>query len=293
MEKGTSYTEHALLAVRGRPVSLGRYSLRRKLGAGASSTVWAAHDPESGREVVVTLILSLGSHHDGRAEQAEQARRWEAVDHLNVARVCETGTFMDPRDESRRLTGVFIVREMVPGVALHRWLDTLSPITADRVLEVFCAAGRGLAAAHHAGLVHGDFESSSVVVGFDGVPRVVGFAAPGAPSQRRSSDGLAPELLTGATVDARADQYGFCAVLRTAFSRPELRASRRLLETLDRGLSPRPEDRWPSMEALVRALERSRSGWFRAVSTILGNRATGKKVPRAPGSSATAAAFRP
>jgi tetratricopeptide (TPR) repeat protein len=99
---------------------------------------------------------------------------------------------------------------------------------------------------------------------------------------------MAPEQATGTTVDARSDQYAFCVALWRALTgtspfaadnfaemiqrklrgRPDLPASVRLprviVSALERGLSPRPEDRWPSMRSLLDALEatsRPHSRW--------------------------------
>jgi serine/threonine-protein kinase len=78
----------------------------------------------------------------------------------------------------------------------------------------------------------------------------------------------APELRTGAAPDARADQYSFCASLRDALQRPTgLRVSRRLRDVIARGMAERPEDRWPSMVELLRALHRSRGGLLHVIAS--------------------------
>lgn len=283
-------TEQPLLMAQRKPVSLGRYALRRKLGGSASGTVWAAFDPESGREVALTLMRASG---DARLRLCERARAWQRIDHPNIAKIRDVGLFLDPRDATRRRSGVYLMRDFVPGVALQTWLDGLpSPLdvgTIERVLVLFCAAGRGLAAAHAEGLVHRDPCPASVIVGHDGIPRVVDFGGPEARPMSPSDLDVAPrypapETRRGEVPDARADQYGLCAALvatldRDASPRVPARIDRRLRATLERGMAERPEDRWPSMEELVRAIERSRSGWFRGVAQALPRRPLGLRWP--------------
>lgn len=269
--------EQPLMTARHQPVSLGRYALRHKLGAGLSGTVWAAYDPEAGREVAVTLMRATGP---ARARLASRARAWQRLEHPNVAKIRDVGLFLDPRDTTRRRAGVYFVRDFVAGVDLQHVIDAL-PLrldlsATDQVLALFCAAGRGLAAAHAVGLVHRDPCPASVIVGHDGVVRVIDFGGPdGRPMSPSDGDVVprypAPEVRRGAVPDGRADQYSFCAALVAALSRePGARIERRLRRALDRGLAERPEDRFPTMDELLRAIERSRSGWFRNVAAALG-----------------------
>jgi len=269
--------EQPLLMAQRRPVSLGRYALRRKLGGGLSGTVWAAFDPEAGREVAVTLMRASGP---ARERLAERARAWQRLDHPNVAKIRDVGLFLDPRDATRRRSGVYLMRDFVPGVALQQYLDGLPAklelADVDRVLTLFCAVGRGLAAAHAAGLVHRDPCPASVILGHDGVPRVVDFggsdARPLTPSDLDVAPRyFAPETRRGEVPDARADQYAFCAALMAVLTRdPGTPLDKRLRAALERGMADRPEDRWPAMDELLRAIERSRSGWFRNVAAALG-----------------------
>lgn len=280
------FTEQPLFTARRKPVSLGRYALRRKLGAGVSGTVWAAYDPELEREVAVTLMRT---RHDAREALAERAAAWQRIDHPNVARIRDVGLFLDPRDATGRRTGVFLARDLVPGVDLQSWIDA-RPATRDEadtaeILSLFQAVGRGLAAAHAEGLVHRDCCPASVIVGRDGVARLVDFAGPGArpmsPSDRDPTPRYpAPEVRRGAQPDARADQFGFCASLWAALHRdPSAPIEPRLRQALARGMADRPEDRWPSMDELLEAIERSRSGWFRAVTSVLRKQAPVRRPP--------------
>ena len=87
---------------------------------------------------------------------AERARAWQRIDHPNVAKIRDVGLFLDPRDTTRRRSGVYLMRDFVPGVALQTWLDglpvRLDPSATERVLSLFCAAGRGLRSEPGAGI---------------------------------------------------------------------------------------------------------------------------------------------
>jgi serine/threonine-protein kinase len=275
-----AYSEVPLYATQEDLGALGRYALRRELGANASGTVWTAFDPETDQEVAVTLMRTRFGRADERANVLEVAKRWLDFAGPNVARVLEVGLFVDPRDPDHPRTGVYVVRDRVAGTDLQHWLDTLPanlvpPATA-QILDFMVAAGHGLAAIHRAGLVHRDVRPATIVVGYDGTATLVDFATDGALPMRPSENDEAPrypapELREGATADARADQYSFCATLHGALSRqPDVRLSRRLREVIARGMAERPEDRWASMDELLAALTKSRSGWFRVLAAALG-----------------------
>jgi eukaryotic-like serine/threonine-protein kinase len=281
----TTYLDQPLFGSANAPHSLGQYALRHVLGASASCTVYAGRVPEEGREVAVSLFVALRSRGpEARARLLDEARAWGRLDHPNVARVVDVGTFSDPGDPAGRRCGVDTVRTLLPGMDLQRWLDTL-PANVDaplvqQVVDLFCAAGRGLAAAHTAGLVHRDFRPVNVVVGYDGRAQLVDFASGDAVPLAPSGNGElprypAPELRSGATADARSDQYSFCAALSDALSRLRgCRVSRRVREALARGMAEVPEQRWASMDELLRALDRSNSGLLRVLSAAFNGATT-------------------
>jgi eukaryotic-like serine/threonine-protein kinase len=298
----------------GTPV--GRYILLRTLGAGGMGVVYAAYDPELARAVALKLLRAgQGLQEEARARLQREARAMARLTSPYVLPVHDVGTWREQ---------VFITMEFVEGGTLARWLRE-QPRGWREVLARFLEAGRGLAAAHAAGLVHRDFKPDNVLVGDDGRVRVTDFGLarsmegaevppeiPQAGSTGPLAPGLtrqgalvgtpaymSPEQLEGRPVDARSDQFSFCVALyeglcgerpfvgetglalREAMrqvARPELARKRVptwLRRVILRGLSPEPQARFPSMEALLEALEkdpgarRRRWGWGLGALTLV------------------------
>src|SRR6185436_19075563 len=94
------------------------------------------------------------------------------LSHPNVVHVHDVGTFQDQ---------IFVAMEFIQGQSLTRWLESEKRSWRD-ILRVFIRAGRGLQAAHAAGLVHRDFKPDNVMVGNDGVARVMDFGLVSVPT---------------------------------------------------------------------------------------------------------------
>jgi eukaryotic-like serine/threonine-protein kinase len=150
----------------GDPLRVGRYSVLRRLGRGGMSTVFRAYDPELDRQIALKLLTSWDeADTEGPARLVREARAMAKITHPNVAAVYDVGLVDD---------GVFIAMELIEGPTLETWTRaTARPWT--EVLRMYLLAGRGLAAAHDAGLVHRDFKPDNVMVGLDERPRVLDF----------------------------------------------------------------------------------------------------------------------
>jgi len=133
--------------------TLGRYRIERELGAGGMGVVHAAFDPDLERRVALKVLRPGGGGDDARQRLLREARAMARLTHPNVVTVHEVGS-AGGRD--------YVAMELVDGENLAEWLRA-----ADRsdheILAAFVAAGRGLAAAHAAGIVHRDFKPHNVL----------------------------------------------------------------------------------------------------------------------------------
>jgi serine/threonine protein kinase len=144
--------------------ALGKYRLDRVIGAGGMGIVWAAFDPDLERAVAIKLLRSGDGEPTLRARLLREARAMARLKHPNVLTVYEVGT-VQSRD--------YIAMELVDGDNLDDWLSRRPP--REQVLDALVAAGRGLAAAHDAGLVHRDFKPHNVLRSRDGHVYVTDF----------------------------------------------------------------------------------------------------------------------
>jgi cysteine-rich repeat protein len=268
-----------------------RYRLRESLGAGAAGVVYRAFDPHLDRWVALKLVSAGEAPREGSAgwdTLLREARAMARLSHPNVVAVFDAGLHEDQ---------AFVVMELVEGATLGTWCRQSR--SWEEVLDAFVAAGRGLAAAHLAGLVHRDFKPENVLVGEDGRVRVTDFGlarpqhrmAASAPALTGTPAYMAPEQFLGKPTDARTDQFSFCVALFAALygvppfrpreatgdpvqalagpvlegalqpppERPRSVVPPALYQVLRRGLSVEPEGRHPSMEALLDELLRVRA----------------------------------
>ncbi len=103
---------------------------------------------------------------------------------------------------------VFIAMELVEGESLKAWLTT-APRPWRAIVAVLLDAGRGLAAAHAAGVVHRDFKPHNVIVGNDHRVRVLDFGLARAirdPTLPSLSGAITPS--DDPTVDLEGDTFG-------------------------------------------------------------------------------------
>lgn len=229
----------------GEPARIDRFTVLGTAGRGGMGRVYSAYDPDLDRKVAIKLIHSGGgdtSRTESRRKRlVREARAMAKLSHPNVIQIYEVGTHGEE---------VFLAMEFVEGETLKAWAKG-GRRSWEEVVEVYSQAGRGLAAAHDAGLVHRDFKPANVMLGKDGRVRVLDFGLAissgfdprelqsthrsGTASDSESQTGsvrsdritrtgaavgtlayMAPEQFAAEEVDARSDQFSFCVALYEA-----------------------------------------------------------------------------
>jgi formylglycine-generating enzyme required for sulfatase activity len=288
---------------------IGRYVVIESVGSGAMGVVYGAYDPQLDRKIALKLLKpGQGATEKAKARLLREAQAMARLSHPNVVAVHDVGVFEDQ---------VFLAMEFLGAGTIKSWLAE-KPRSWREILAVFIAAGRGLVAAHAAGIVHRDFKPDNVLLDKEGRPRVVDFGiarqAEGTGEEDRDDDDgrgdlaktlretsggaaalmtltktgamvgtpayMAPEQFLGERGDERSDQFSFCVALYEALygERPfagndilsisvnvttgELRPLPKdrgvpawIRRLVLRGVKADPAMRWPSMAALIAALQ--------------------------------------
>lgn len=217
------------------PAQIGRFSVLRLVGRGGMGAVYACYDDLLDRKVAVK-VLRLDAVRDRDVAAARLVREGQTLarlSHPNVVTVHEVGQAADQ---------VFVAMEFVRGDSLDVW--AAKPRPWRETLAAFIQAGRGLEAAHRAGIIHRDFKPQNVIMSADGLVKVLDFGlarasgdevrdewlstlvdgdmAASAPLMRPLTRTgtlvgtpayMSPEQHRGDRVTAASDQFSFCVAL--------------------------------------------------------------------------------
>jgi tetratricopeptide (TPR) repeat protein len=242
--------------IRRRGDSVGRYVVLGYLGEGGMGVVYLGYDPDLDRRVALKFLHDRGD----AGWLVSEAQAIAKLAHPNVVSVFDIGRTSD---------GVYIAMEYVAGVTLREWL-TAEKRSGQDIVARFRDAGRGLAAAHAAEIVHRDFKPDNVLVAGERVCVLdFGLAAHAASSAPRGGTPryMAPEQASAGDVGPAADQYSFCVALDEALRGERIPA--RMAAAIARGRAHDPAQRHASMQALLAALAPRRPRAWLAVPAFL------------------------
>jgi tRNA A-37 threonylcarbamoyl transferase component Bud32 len=261
----------------------GRYEIEELVGSGGMSSVYRARDSVLERRVALKV---LHEHFSADPEYVERFRR-EAraiarLNHPNIVTVIDRGEFGKRQ---------FIVFEHIPGENLKEVVEREGQLPVAQALALTHQIARGLAFAHQHGVVHRDVKPQNVLLDESGTAKVTDFGIARSldPGQELTqtgtllgtSDYIAPEQASGQPVDARSDQYSLGVLLYELLTGevpypadsfmavamrhlrdpvPSVRDRRpdvpdRVDEIVARAMAKRPENRFPSTEAMMAAIE--------------------------------------
>jgi tRNA A-37 threonylcarbamoyl transferase component Bud32 len=262
------------------PARLGRYAVRRRIGAGAFATVWLAYDEHLDSPVAIKVLAENWTEDQAvRQRFLEEGRFLRKVESPYVVTVYDAGELDDGRP--------YLVMSYADQGTLADRLE-IDGLTAAQALEVVREIGTGLQTLHERGVLHRDLKPANVLFrSVDGRVRAM-VADLGLGKSMEVSSRLtviagtpsfvAPEQAQGEPLDPRADLYSLGALAylllagRAAFSHASLSAAAapgpapplstperpygdEVEAVVGRALAADREDRWPDVAAFVSALE--------------------------------------
>ena len=267
-----------------RPVTVGRFAVLERLGAGGMGVVYLAYDPQLDRKVALKRVRTGARRRaadrdagrgdapprsaiPGRERLLREAKALARVNHANVVTIHDVGIYDGE---------VFIAMEFVDGESLRDWVAR-QPRRWPEIARVFTDCARGLAAAHAQGLVHRDFKPDNVRIDRHGRAQVLDFGLVRAADQGPDEDGpaddtfdagltrtgaivgtpryMSPEQFRRAPVDGRTDQFALCVALYEALYGASP-FSGRTVESLSKAVMAGEMAPWPAQPSVPNWLKR-------------------------------------
>lgn len=131
---------------------IGQFQIEETIGSGAFGTVFRAHDQLLDRTVALKILQQSDSVHTEKL--LAEARAAAALSHPNVCMVYAIDTSHG---------AAMIVMEYVAGEPLAAQIKS-GPLPPEFVTQVGRQVAEGMAAAHEAGVVHGDLKPGNLMI---------------------------------------------------------------------------------------------------------------------------------
>jgi len=259
------------------PDEIGRYTIGRRIGSGTCGVVHQALDNLLGRDVAVKLS-PIGEAHvsTGKVPGAQRAYQTEIVaagrlTHANIVTVHDAGQFEDLN---------YLVMEVIEGKSLKEYGKGKKLLPVHEALRIVSECCRALDYSHSRGIVHRDIKPANVMLGDNGVVKLLDF---GIAVGMRDGGGLkkqgptlgtpnymSPEQILGRELGPPSDFYSLATVLFELLTGRQLFKAKKvkdLFRTVVHRSAPRLHDIRPDLpielsDVLARALEKKPSARY-------------------------------
>ena len=196
------------------PGVIGRFRLIRLLGKGNQSEVYLAHDPHLDRDVAIkTLQFASNAEQAANMENLlAEARTVSRLLHPNIVTLFDAGEHAGQP---------YLVFEYVNGPTLAQVLKSEGPVPPTRAAELAAQILDALGYAHSKGIVHRDIKPSNILLGANGVARVMDFGVAGRIDSKDAKSGylmgtpvyMAPEYIAHEEFGPKSDMFSFGMML--------------------------------------------------------------------------------
>ena len=261
------------------------YKILKKLGGGGMGEVYKAEDIKLKR-IVALKFLPIFFSRDQVAKRRfiQEAQTASSLDHPNICTIYEineTKAFLDG------IAGrLFIAMAYYEGETLKKmiWPRLMNQ---SEVVEIAMQVAKGLAKAHHQGIIHRDIKPANIIVTKDGIAKIVDFGLARLASKSEITrpeitmgtlSYISPEQILGKQIDHRTDIWSFgvmlyemltgelpfkgeidqaviYSVLNEAPEPIKVTISPALNRIVQKSLEKNPDDRYQSMEEVIAELQ--------------------------------------
>lgn len=193
----------------------GGYSITATLGTGGMARVYRAAEQTSGKEFALKILVpGTALDQEFRERFKREARILADIHHPNIVRSFGSG------EDAGRL---YIAMELLDGIELELLLTTRPALTIEQLLAIATPAADALAYLHSKSLVRNDIKPSNIMVTSAGRVCIIDLGT----SKRSQGENhlttaglvigtpfyMAPEQISGVSIDERCDIYALGAVM--------------------------------------------------------------------------------
>ena len=285
----TTYQSQRIQAGQWAGLILGNYRILDKLGRGGMGIVVKAEHLLMRHMVAIKILPNASEDSQTLLRFLAEIRHVTALHHPNIVSALDAGKTLSSEWENPNW--YYLVMEYVPGTNLDSYVRSQGPLSPGKACDLICQVASGLAEAHKQNLLHRDIKPSNIMITPEGQAKLTDFGLARAFQDRGITepgtvlgtvDYIAPEQARDSTaIDIRADFYSlgatlyWCMVGKPPFPshgnivqdlaqrqtrmpaplqclRPDIPAE--LSTVVSRMMAIRPEDRYPTAQAIIQAL---------------------------------------
>ena len=199
----TKYQAEQILSGKGKSLTMGKYQILEKIGAGGMGQVYKAFHCSTERIVAIKVILGKGKIDPEVVKRFEREVKAAAkLVHSNII------TVFDADQADGR---IFMVMEYIKGDDLGELLRKKGQLSVSEVVDYILQAARGLRYAHDQGVIHRDIKPGNILVDSSGNVKIVDM---GLAKLENKGDEESISMLTASasimgTVDFMSPEQGF------------------------------------------------------------------------------------